>query len=124
MSTDALTAGGIALAILVIFLAFLLARRWPMPEPPSIASVDRRLSAIETKVATNEREMRTVLQRLEGLPSKETVHAMELKLAELSGEFKGVIQSQMATSHAVQRVEAFLMQATANSIAGSRTEAP
>jgi len=64
--------------------------------------------AAETLV-THDRRIQAVEAELQHMPSKETVHKLQLDLTEMKGQMASMVKSSEATERATRRVEDFLM---------------
>lgn len=124
---DPWIAVAVAGGVLTIFMAGLLVQRrprWtqvPLTEV-KLNEITTRLTALEGKQTQNDHDVRNIRQSMENMPTIRSVHALELKVEQLSGKVENVSTGMVAITSGVDRIENFLMEATAKAIAGKITE--
>lgn len=125
VASDPTTAIIIALFLAVIGLLVVIARR-AAPLSSNMASsqlsaIETRLSAVEQKVNTTEQSMHVLERAIGSLPTQQSVHELEKKVIELSGDMKAMAQESRSTAAGVGRIEDFLMKASADAIVANRS---
>lgn len=134
MSDAALSDPWLALAVAVFVLAVLamalFARRDKRPAASTDAkldALDRRLSAAETnwsaadaKWKQTDHDVRSIRMIVNNLPTKESIHAIGVQVAESRGKMDGMQESLRALTHSTGRIEDFLTKVSAEAIVNNR----
>ena len=68
-----------------------------------------RTETNEKKLIEHDRRIQTVEADIKHLPDKDTVHKMELAMAEMKSQLASMVKSSEATERATRRVEEFLL---------------
>lgn len=127
MSTDAWLAVGVCIFVAAIFLISLRVPRNVRPVQSTDRKIDdtaRRIESIETRLVTAEHDLRNVRMTVGGLATKESVNRIEVQVAEMRGDVKGLATNTAATTRSIERIEGFLMATTAEVIVTAKhTEA-
>lgn len=126
---DPSVAIGVAAALAVVFCLGLLVPRRPREvlSPVTDTKLDAihiRMSELERKQIANDHDVNGIRMVIQHMPTIRSVHALELKVAELGGKVENLNTNIVSIANGIDRVEGFLIQATADKIvAGNTAEA-
>lgn len=113
--------GALAVFLAVIVLVCVVAL---MRRPGRATPAEERLSMVEQRLGQTEHHVANMRMALGGLPTKEHLHKLELQVSELNGNLQRTAETTLSTSRAVERIETFLMNATASSLASNAANSP
>lgn len=118
----ALALAGILVLTLVVAILGRRPRRIVVEEGAAgAAHLDRRLDAVEKRLDNQDHDLKNLRSAMQGLPTKNEVHRIELTLAEMRGEMRGLSGEVKGVGRQVERIDEFLMTATAKAIADGKT---
>ncbi len=123
VSADIWIAFGVGAFVLVLFLVALLVPRVPRAGRSTDIKLDdvgKRLEEVERKQLQADHDLRGLRMVVSGLATKESVNRVEVQVAEMRGEVKGLVQNTAATTRSIERIEDFLMKSTADVIANTK----
>ena len=123
VSADIWIAFGVGAFVLVLFLVALLVPRVPRAGRSTDIKLDdvgKRLEEVERKQLQADHDLRGLRMVVSGLATKEIVNRVEVQVAEMRGEVKGLVQNTAATTRSIERIEDFLMKSTAEVIASTK----
>ncbi len=124
MSTDAWLALGVCVFVALIFAVSLRVPRNVRPVPSTDRKIDdtaRKIQSMEERLVHAEHDLRNVRMIVNGLATKESVNRIEVQVAEMRGEVKGLVNNTAATTRSIERIEGFLMTTTAEVIATAKS---
>ena len=124
MSTDAWLAVGVCAFVALIFAVSLRVPRNVRPVPSTDRKIDdtaRKIQSMEERLVHAEHDLRNVRMIVNGLATKESVNRIEVQVAEMRGEVKGLVNNTAATTRSIERIEGFLMTTTAEVIASAKS---
>lgn len=125
MTPDIWIALGVGAFVLVLFaVALLVPRKARQLASPStdgkLDEVKRRLDEVERKQNVADHDIRNVRMAVGALATKDSVSAVAVQLAGLSGEVKGLVSSSSAATRSIGRIEDFMAVLTAHSLAEAK----
>ncbi len=116
---------GVVLTIVVVLV--LVARRFqPAPlrssttssaVPADLVAIEQKIKAVENRVFEVEHGINQVRTMLNALPTKDSVHGIALKVAELQGDLKVNNSATTATAKSIERIEEWIMRLDERAIA-------
>jgi hypothetical protein len=83
---------------------------WNFMQSPSKKNAEA-IAALQGMVATFEKKLAEHELTLKNMPSKDTVHALDLKVTTLTGTVNVVAESLQAVERTAHRIEEFLLNA-------------
>lgn len=98
----------IGLAIVLAFI-IVLVRSLRRPTRNQYEHEDERMAAIERRLSAAERQLGVITVTVQHLPTAETVNAMTQRIADISGDIKGLQASVTATNRLVERIDQYLL---------------
>ena len=109
---------GVVLVIVAV-LVLAVRRIQPAPTPAAAASsanpadlagIEEKIKALDTRVFEVEHGINQVRTAMGALPTKDSVHAIALKVAELQGDLKVNNSTTAATAKSAERIEEWIMR--------------
>lgn len=102
---------GGAIAMLISLASALIATRFVSKEQheKAVSSLDAKFIVVLDKVDKVEDRVARVEQELNHLPSRETVHRMEISLANLNGEMRALGEQLKPVASISERLQEFLL---------------
>lgn len=94
---------GLLAGLVLAFALAMVVRRQPA------ADGEVRLSRVETQQTDMAHDIRNIRAAIGALPSKESVHRLEVEMTELKGRLAVVDASTTSTGRAVDRIESLLL---------------
>lgn len=129
LDADTLIAVGVAVGLILVFgLGAIGGRRSRHPVPEErlravesrLGEVEHQLDITQVDVRKTKHDVANMRQTMVGLATVKDVNKVELRVAEMSGEVKGLGTSIHSLHASVDRMERFLMDATAKAIVAGR----
>ena len=123
MGADVWIALGVGAFVLVLFLVALLVPRTTRPAPSTehkLDDVKARIDEIEKKQEKADHDLRNVRATVQALATKDHVNRVEVQVAEMRGDLRGLAKDTSSTNRSIERIEDFLMRSTADLIANAK----
>lgn len=111
MSLDVQVACVIGVALALLFLVVMAARRAP-PNPNSarLDRIDLRMSVVEKALSETQHDLSGVRMVVQNLPNKDAIHRMEIELTAATGKVGALASEVTSATRAVERVEDLLLK--------------
>ncbi len=74
------------------------------------AEIEGRLDKLEETAKKHDRRIQTVEAEIKHLPTKESVHQLQVDLTDMKGQMMSMAKTSEATERATRRVEEFLLR--------------